>query len=86
MANKSFYEILNTNSHTKESIHNLYFKMDTRGPVYSINFGEKYPDPKQSIENDDFIIEMKTPVVKEIIDKEIKKKILSRLIHHDKCF
>lgn len=86
MANKSFYEILNTNSQTKESLHNLYFKMDTRGPVYSINFGDKYPDPKQSIENDDFIIEMKTPVVKEIIDKEIKKKILSRLIHHDKCF
>lgn len=86
MANKSFYEVLNTNYHTKESLHKLYFKMDTYGPIYSINFGEKYSDPRQSIENDDFIIEMKTPVVKEIIDKEIKKKILSRLIHHDKCF
>ncbi len=86
MANKSFYEVLNTNSHTKESLHNLYFKMDTYGPIYSINFGEKYSDPKQAIENDDFIIEMKTPVIKEIIDKEIKKKILSRLIYHEKGF
>lgn len=86
MTNKSFYDILNTNSHTKESLHKLYFKMDTYGPIYSINFGENYLDPKQAIENDDFIIEMKTPVIKEITDKKIKKNILSRLIYHEKGF
>lgn len=86
MTNKSFYDILNTNSHTKESLHKLYFKMDTHGPIYSINFGENYIDPKQAIENDDFIIEMKTPVIKEITDKKIKKNILSRLIYHEKGF
>jgi hypothetical protein len=44
--------------------------MDLEVQYIVLTLEKKYPDPKQSIENDDFIIEMKTPVVKEIMIKK----------------
>jgi hypothetical protein len=83
MVNRSFYDIMNDNS-TKDSLQKLCFKMDANGPQYKITFGNNYLNPLKSIENNDYILEIKTPINKEIMDENTKKNILLRLINHDR--
>jgi len=84
MVNKSFYDLVN-NNHTKNSLQKLCFKMDTNGPQYNITFGTNYSNPRESIENNDYTLEMRTPINKQITDENVKKNILLRLVHHEKC-
>lgn len=79
---QSFNEILASNKYDKDSLQKLCFRMDATGPQYKINFGEKYFDPREAVENDDFTLEIKTPINKTITDKKMKKNILAKLIHH----
>lgn len=82
MVNRSFYNLVNDN-HPKKHLEKLCFKMDFTGPQYKITFGEKYEGPIESIENNDYKLEVTTPRVKEITDEKAKKNILLRLIHHN---
>jgi hypothetical protein len=84
MTKKSFYEILNSNEYSIEALQSLAFRMDINGPQYHVVFGKKYPNPKDSIENDDFKLKMFTPITQEITNTELKKTFLERFINHHK--
>jgi len=84
MVNQSFYTLLKDNQQTKYSLQKLCFSMDLHGPQYQIIFRNNYNDLKNEIENEDFDLEMITPINKIISDENIKRNILARLIHHTK--
>ena len=55
--------------------------MDSTGPLYEVTLLKEYDDPMDAITNDDFKLKTNN---KEIIDKELKKSILARLVYHHK--
>jgi len=84
MAWKSFDEVLASNKYDKSSLQKLCFRIgnDFTCPQCQVNFGEKYSDPKQAVENDDYTIEITSPITQQINDTQVKKNILAKLFYH----
>jgi hypothetical protein len=84
MAKETFYEAVDSNRYKKEDIGKLVFKREEGGPQYKVVPGDKYSDPRDSIENDDFTLRMIIPANHNITDPQRKKVILEQLFHNGK--
>jgi hypothetical protein len=82
MAIEKFYDALNSNNYNKEELGRLVFRLEPNGPQFKVIPGDKYSDPRESIENNDYRVRMFFPGNHEITNPERKKEMLEQFFHN----
>ena len=82
MAKETFYEAVKSERYNQEELERIVFRMEGDGPKYKITFGKNYSNPKEAIDNDDFIVRMIFPSNHNINDSARKRNLLNLLYHN----